>query len=272
MSIVRPFAKCLLLGLLGLGFCAHAAWAETVNVSELWPSQQRLGVKSARRNIEEAKRSAKAKGMSLREFTEQVLKPKALRKIAPTSKWIDGRLIQEDKHNGVWSGARLQKKTGVALDVSTDTMADYRGMTEEEAAHDFINVRGKGRLDKKHDGKSAVEKMRILLRQKTPKLKDDRLRSTIDTAFDRLQLDGEMFTDYIEIDLGRLMREQKIFRDLREAGLLKKGEKEIPNKKVFRRKIVKFVADRLKTDFRDYLLAHARSPEQVPKILSKLGD
>ncbi len=267
--VTRLLAFIALLASFGLG-SALAGLPKTTNVGELYASQEKLGFASANLNLKEWKQKAKRKGISLRKMAASQVRDKALEKRVPVYIHPSGKIIQSDKHNGVWSLAKLQRKTGVPLQVTLDVKLDGTGMSKREFAHAFFTTQGKGRISPKREHETEVQKMDHFLQHKTHELGNDTLRSTIDTAFERLGLEGEMFSDYIEIDVGRLMRDQNIFKDMRAAGLLKKGQDEIPEHKAFKPRIVKFVTARLKDPaLRDYLIGRARTPDQVP-IIEKL--
>ena len=254
---------------------ALVAWAgiasaerAVVPVMKIRVSQPAIGIDSAKIDYKSWKQQAKKRGISLKKMARK-LRSEALEKVLPGDLDPDGMVIQSDKHNGAWRFQTLQKKTGVKLKVTVDIEEDYRGLSQEAFANAYV-ASGKGRFDPALDGKAPVEKMASLPRRAIA-LKDDKLRSSIDTVFDKLGLAGEMFKDYVEIDVGRRLREDNVFRRLRKEGLLAKGDREVPRKKVFARPIIKSLTAMLRApEMREFLVARARTPADVPKILARL--
>lgn len=267
---VLPRSCSALLALL-LSTAAIAA-PRLTPVDQFAPTQVGIGRASAMVHLDDWKAAAKRKDMSLKKYAKKILQRELGEHPVPVVIDPQGRIRNTDAHHHITALLELEKETGYAVKLRTKVRKDYRGYSEAAYAKDFIERLDLGWFNKRVRDKSDVVKIESLP-DRYAQLKNDPMRSVVDTAFEKLGLDGKMFTDYVEFRVGEALVEQGLMARLRKRGLLAKGARAIADEDVFDKKIVKQVIKMLrKPEMRALLLDNARTKTSAKQIEDALDD
>jgi hypothetical protein len=263
----------LLLLALGLGWAPRAhAKVIRVPVDEFHETQKKRGDACAMLYVKHWKKEAKRLDLSLKQYAKRVLQPKLDGKLTPAVINPDGEVLNTDAHHHITAMLKLKELTGVTLVARAKLLKDYRGWSEKDYADHFVEVLKKGWFGRKHANDTPLEKMRSLPKTYA-EMENDPLRSAVDAAFERVGLDGKMFTDYIEFRLGEALEDHGLYQRLRDKGLLDKRAGSIPDEDVFDKKIVKQITKMMrKGEVRQLLLDNARSRKNARQIEAALDD
>ena len=270
--MVRRVPKLLVL-LLALLLPA-SLWAATrkVPIDEFHPTQPGVGKAAAMLYIKHWEHEAKRRDMSLKKYAKKVLQRKLDTHLTPAIIDPDGNVRNTDAHHHITAMLELKEMTGVTLTARAKILADYRGQSEAEYAHDFVGRLKKGWFGPNAAGMSDVDKVRSLPKTYA-RMKNDPLRSAVEAAFERLGLDGKMFTDYIEFKVGAALVENGIYERLRQKGILEPGARTIPDELVFKKKVAKQIVKMLrKPALRTLLAESARTKANARRIDAALGE
>jgi hypothetical protein len=256
-----------LLALVGQAAAAPIA----IPVDQFRPTQHTIGKASAMLSLDQWKRDAAQRHMSLAEYARTVLQPALEKRVVPAVIDPRGRMRNTDAHHRIAALLALQQETGVVLTLKTDVVVDYRGQSERAFATDFVDRLKKGWFEPKVRRRSPLAMVRSLPLS-FAQLGDDPLRSSIDTAFDKLGLSGGMFSDYVEFRVGEMLVARGLLHRLRARGLIGKKDKNIPPDRVFSPRVVdEIVAALREPEMRELLVTHARNPSMVGPIQTALG-
>jgi len=263
-------AALALVGLVGsVGGRGEAAPVQ-IPVRDFVPTQWSIGKASARLHLDEWKREAKKAKLSLKRYAKDVLEAKLAKRIIPAVLDPDGVPRNTDAHHRIFALRLLEKEAGVRLSLPVELMADYRGRSQEAFAADFVEQRGKGWFNPRYNKQDAVAKMASLPKSYAG-LRDDPVRSSVDTAFEALGLSGKQFVDYVEFKIGERLVKDGLHARLRERGALSKHARSIPPDRVFSKKVVREVVKMLREPAtKKLMIEHARGPEQVDEIEAAL--
>jgi len=248
---VRPFRSFVLplvVALLAVG----NAHAKRIAIDDMAPGQWRLGKAASKKYLPAWRADAKKLGLSLTEYGRQVLAPNiADRKLAG---WVDpaGTFHPTDMHHRITALQELERMTGVKFKIHSKVVKDYSGWSERAYAEDLYQRKlvYAGAAPRGLDREAAVDRL--------PKtfgaLRNDPLRSTLDSAFERLGLAGSDFTPFIEFKVGRRLTQQGLYAKLRADGIIPKGARSIPADRALDKDVVGAVVDFMKQDpIRKYL-------------------
>jgi hypothetical protein len=267
----RLFTALLALLLSATAVTAYGAPRLTA-VDKFAPTQVGVGRASAMVHLDDWKAAAKRKDMSLKKYAKKILQRELDEHAVPVVIDPQGRIRNTDAHHHITALLELQKQTGYAVKLRTKVLKDYRGYTEAAYAKDFIHTLDKGWFARSVRDRSDLVKIESLP-DRYSQLKNDPMRSVVDTAFEKLGLDGKMFTDYVEFRVGEALLERGLMVRLRDKGLVAKGARSIPDRDVFDKKIVKQVIKQLrKPEMRALLLDNARTKTSAKQIGDALDD
>lgn len=223
----RPVYTITLALALALPFplLASAAKSETIEIGRLSPAQRAVGKAASARKVVAWQKRAKDAGLSFEDYARDELAPRVSKKLVTTFVSPDGATHPTDMHHRIYAMLKVEAETGAQFNVQHRVVRDYTGWSLRDYAKDVVK-RGLVWI-----GGARKPAQTIKLVEALPKtfadLKDDPLRGAMEDVFFRLGLSGGAYQRFVEFKLADRLIDAGLFKRLRKAGLLDRGEKRI---------------------------------------------
>lgn len=268
---MRSLSRLLVL-LLWVLAASSAAAAPGVSVLALRPTQMQIGKRAAQFHVDQWRREAKAAKLSLRQYAETVLKPAFAKTELPMIINPSGAYRNTDGHHRVTALRKLTKLTGVRFEVAPKILADYRGQSFEEYAHDFIHDLKKGQFTPEIEALPAVERMKHLPNSYA-ELGDSPMRTALEIVFTKYQIKGSWMRDYIEFRAGNRLIKHGLLDELRDEHVIGPRTKALPDRLAMDPRVLEAITKQLGTkDMRKYLLSEANGQHDRKALEDRLDE
>lgn len=262
---MRRFLLPLLL-LLSSGLAS----AEQISVLGLRPTQMQIGKRAADFHVENWRKDAKQRGLTLKQYAATVLKPRFAGTELPVVIDPKGHYRNTDGHHRMTALRKVSKLTGVRFDVKAKLLRDYRGKTFEEYAEDFTSNLKKGQFTPEVEKLDAVARMRQLP-ETYDKLGDNTLRTALEVVFTRNQISGSLMRDYVEFRVAEELLKRGILDELKDDRVLPRGARTLPSNLATDERVLKVVRKMLgKKHMKDFLLDEANNKADKKTLEDRL--